>query len=244
MGDSELTRQSREEIRKTYGMSGEEYDEWRLADERGLLLSEHDQQIFNQMFPELPADARVLEIGAGTGRFTIPALERGVTMTAADINQSLLTSLREKVKARGFESRCEIREADIFNLDFPDESFDLVFSLHVIPRFTSLDDQRAALCEVTRVIRPGGMLLFNYRGSRSFINLLYQGHATPPAEVARSLAEGGMRIVQKRGKWLLNRKLINLIGPTLARGVGGIDRLLQGFAPDYAWDIFVLAEKG
>ena len=57
------------------------------------------------------------------------------------------------------------------------------------------------------------------------------------------LSEAGMRIVSRRAKWFLNRRLINLVGVTLARGVAALDRLMQNTAPDFGWDGFVVAEK-
>jgi ubiquinone/menaquinone biosynthesis C-methylase UbiE len=238
-----LTKDSREEIRRTYGMSGEDYDQWRLVDPRGVLLSEYDVELFRELLPIPPPEAKVLEIGAGTGRFTLPALEEGLTLVAADINESLLSALREKVQGLGLESRCEVRNENIFELSYPNDTFDLIYTLHVIPRFLELADQRSALIEVARVIKPGGKLLFNYRSSRSFYNLAYSGHATNPTEIAAILNEAGMRIVSKRAKWFLNRRLINLVGVTLARGVAALDRLMQNTAPDYGWDVFVVAEK-
>lgn len=238
-----MSTDSRESIRKTYGMSGEEYDQWRLVDPRGVLLSEHDLALFRELLPSLPPGAKVLEIGAGTGRFTLPALESGLSLVAADINESLLTALRRKVRERGFESRCEVRNENVFELSFPDAHFDLVFTLHVIPRFLQLDDQRAALLEIARTIKPGGKLLFNYRSSRSFYNLAYRGHATDPKAIREILESAGMRIVTQRGKWFLNRRLINAIGISLSRGVAALDRLMQGTATDHAWDVFVVAEK-
>jgi ubiquinone/menaquinone biosynthesis C-methylase UbiE len=224
-------------------MSGEEYDQWRLVDPRGVLLSEHDVALFRELLPTPPPGARVLEIGAGTGRFTLPALNTGLNLVAADINESLLTSLRRKIQELGLEARCEVRNENIFELSYPNDTFDLVYTLHVIPRFLELADQRSALLEVARVIKPGGKLLFNYRSTRSFYNLAYSGHATNPDDVASVLRDAGMRIVTKRGKWLLNRRLINMVGVTVARGVAVLDRLMQRTAPDYAWDVFVVAEK-
>jgi hypothetical protein len=52
-----------------------------------------------------------------------------------------------------------------------------------------------------------------------------------------------MRIISRRAKWFLNRRLINVVGLTLARGVAALDRLMQRTAPDYGWDVFVAAEK-
>ncbi len=224
-------------------MSGEEYDEWRVSDKRGALLSDHDLRFFRELFPAVEADARVLEIGAGTGRFTIPALETGISLVAGDINESLLASLKRKIAELGLSDRCEVRVENVFELSFADAEFDLVFSLHVIPRFLNVADQRAALTEIARVIKPGGKLFFNFRGSRSFYNLVYAGHATDPAEVQDILADSGMRITSMQGKWLLTRKLINLVGAGPARLAGACDWALRRFLPTRAWDVFVVAEK-
>ena len=131
-------------------MSGEDYDEWRLADARGALLSDHDIRFFRDMLPEVQPGERVLEIGAGTGRFTVPALEQGISLIATDINESLLSSLKRKIAELGFADRCEIQEDNIFGLSFPDAEFDLVFSLHVIPRFLNR--------RFTDTVCPGGQL--------------------------------------------------------------------------------------
>ena len=139
-----MTVESREKIRRTYGLSGEDYDRWRLVDPRGVLLSEHDVALFRDILPIPPPGAKVLEIGAGTGRFTLPALEEGLDLVAADINESLLSALRQKIQDLGLESRCEVRNENIFDLSYPDEAFDLVYSLHVSPRFLELADQRSA----------------------------------------------------------------------------------------------------
>ena len=99
------------------------------------------------MFPDAPEGLKVFEIGAGTGRFTVVALERGITLLAADINQTMLDELKKKVDEMGAADRCQIQVEDIFNLTPEDNSFDFVFSIHVIPRFVTLDDQAAAISD-------------------------------------------------------------------------------------------------
>jgi ubiquinone/menaquinone biosynthesis C-methylase UbiE len=185
-----------------------------------------------------------MEVGAGTGRFTIPAIEAGHVIVATDVNNSMIARLREKVRAAGFEGRCRIALEDIFRLSFPDEAFDLVFSLHVVPRFLELEDQRAAIREMARTLRPGGQLLFNYRNRRSLYGLFEGGHAATPAQIRQILRETGLRIVKQRGKWLLTRRLLDLLPLRAGRLVSAVDRRLAGFWPSGAWDVFVLAKKG
>lgn len=77
---------TREDVQKIYACDPENYDRVRLMDQRGQVVSNHDVRLFEQLFPIEPGDIRVVEIGAGTGRFTIPALARNCHITATDVN--------------------------------------------------------------------------------------------------------------------------------------------------------------
>jgi ubiquinone/menaquinone biosynthesis C-methylase UbiE len=242
-GDSKLATSTRDKIREDYSKSGAQYDQVRMEDPRGVILSDHDTWLFDRMFPTDLSGVSLFEIGAGTGRFTIPALERGASLLAADINQTMLDELDKKVSAMGAADRCETRIEDIFKLSPGDGAYDYVLSLHVIPRFLTLEDQRAAIAEVGRVIKPGGKFFFNYRNSKSFYNLWYKGHAASPEEIEKALADAGMRVVDKRGKWLLNRKLVNKLPLFAGKLIAFVDRLLERFWPNRAWDVFLIARK-
>jgi ubiquinone/menaquinone biosynthesis C-methylase UbiE len=107
--------------------------------------------------------ARSLEIGAGTGYFTLNMARAGVigSATCSDISPGMLQTLRENAGRLGLEVRTE--EADAERLPFADESFDLVFGhavLHHIP------DLGEAFAEFARVLAPGGTLLFAGEPSR------------------------------------------------------------------------------
>jgi len=239
-----MTRESRERVREGYSKDGEQYDSTRLEGPRGTLISAHDVALFERLLPAEPGGMRLREVGAGTGRFTLPALARGFTVVATDVNEAMLARLRPKVELRADPDRCQVRREDIFNLSFPDDSFDFVFCFHVIPRFLNLDDQRAALIELARVVRPGGRLLFNYRNSWSPYNLVYKRHAASPRKIESILGESGIQVVKKRGKLLLNRTLLNALPVSIGRVLSGIDRITESWLPDLAWDVFVLGSKG
>lgn len=104
-----------------------------------------------------------LEIGAGTGYFSLNLLQLGLVerATAADISARMLAELRGSAKRLGLEVGTV--ELDAERLPFEDASFDLVFGhavLHHIPR---LED---AFAELHRVLRPGGALAFCGEPSR------------------------------------------------------------------------------
>jgi ubiquinone/menaquinone biosynthesis C-methylase UbiE len=113
-------------------------------------------------WPERPfGDA--LEIGAGTGYFSLNLLLAGgiERATATDISPGMLATLEENANRLGLEVRTAAAEAE--TLPFPDQSFDLVFGhavLHHIP------DLAQAFSEFSRVLRPGGTLVFCGEPSR------------------------------------------------------------------------------
>jgi ubiquinone/menaquinone biosynthesis C-methylase UbiE len=113
-------------------------------------------------WPERPF-SNALEIGAGTGYFSLNLLQAGAIerATATDISPGMLATLEENAKRHGLMVMTAAAEAE--TLPFPDESFDLVFGhavLHHIP------DLGQAFSEFARVLRPGGTLAFCGEPSR------------------------------------------------------------------------------
>jgi ubiquinone/menaquinone biosynthesis C-methylase UbiE len=106
---------------------------------------------------------RSLEIGSGTGYFTLNMMLAGMIeqATCSDISPGMLASLSANAERLGLNVKTV--PADAENLPFADESFDLVLGhaiLHHIP------DLSRAFAEFERVLAPGGTLLFAGEPSR------------------------------------------------------------------------------
>jgi len=101
--------------------------------------------------------ARVLEIAAGTGvvtRALATGLPEAVSIVATDLNQSML----DQAAARGTKRPVTWRQADVMDLPFADGAFDAVvcqFGAMFFP------DKAGAYAEVRRVLRSGGLFVFN-----------------------------------------------------------------------------------
>jgi len=106
---------------------------------------------------------RALEIGAGTGYFSLNLLQAGVveSVTATDISSGMLDRLAATASSLGLE--VETVCADAEQLPLADSSFDLVLGHAVLHHLPSLD---RALSEFHRVLRPGGTLAFMGEPSR------------------------------------------------------------------------------
>jgi SAM-dependent methyltransferase len=105
---------------------------------------------------DAPAGASILDIPCGGG-FALRVLRPGqpVHYVAADISPYMLQRAREVARGMHAQDAIEFVEADVTALQFDDNSFDLCVTyngLHCLP------DPRAALGELTRVLRPGGTL--------------------------------------------------------------------------------------
>lgn len=106
---------------------------------------------------------RALEIGAGTGYFTLNLMSAGIVWeaTCTDISPGMLETL--SANAQRLDLDVKTVPADAEDLPFEDQSFDLVLGhavLHHIP------DLERAFGEFRRVLRPGGTLLFAGEPSR------------------------------------------------------------------------------
>jgi SAM-dependent methyltransferase len=104
-----------------------------------------------------------LEIGSGTGYFSLNLLQLGLIgrLVATDISPGMLSELAATAARLGLDLETEATDAE--RLPFEDESFDLVFGHAVLHH---LPDLPTALTEFRRVLRPGGTLAFCGEPSR------------------------------------------------------------------------------
>ena len=108
--------------------------------------------VFDQL--NLPADARVLEIGCGDGALWRRNLERlpcGWRITMLDLSAGMLAAARRDLPATQFA----FAQADAEKLPLRESSFDAVVANHMLYH---LPDLPRALREVRRVLAPGGRL--------------------------------------------------------------------------------------
>jgi ubiquinone/menaquinone biosynthesis C-methylase UbiE len=112
---------------------------------------------------ELPVFDHALEIGAGTGYFSLHLLMAGVVrrVTCTDISPGMLQTLR--ANAARLDLEVETVACDAEHLPFPDEAFDLVVGHAVLHHLPDLDQ---AFRELHRVLRPGGTVFFAGEPSR------------------------------------------------------------------------------
>src|ERR687897_195137 len=139
--------------------------------------------------------ARIVDIGGGTGGFAVPLAELGHTVQVIDPSPDALASLDRRAREAGVADRVTGRQGDLADLaDLVDEA-DLVLCHGVLEM---VDDPAASLASIADVLRPGGHLSL----------LVAQRHA---AVVARAMA----------GHFQAARELLDGDSTTVSTGRGG-----------------------
>ena len=134
---------------------------------------------------------RSLEIGAGTGYFSLNLLQAGVVRhaTCTDISPGMLAALELNAQRLGLEGVLT-EPADATELPFADESFDLVLGHAVLHHLPDLD---RAFAELYRVLTPNGRIVFAGEPSRYGDRL-----ACVPKRAALALAPVWRMLVRAR----------------------------------------------
>ena len=104
--------------------------------------------------------SKVLEVGAGTGRYSVALAKEGMKVTAVELVESNLVLLREN--SRGIEN-LESYQGDATDLGrFPDDSFDVTLFFGPMYHLYEPDEVNRAIDEAIRVTKPGGVILFAF----------------------------------------------------------------------------------
>ncbi|WP_435346092.1 class I SAM-dependent methyltransferase [Haloarchaeobius sp. HRN-SO-5] len=117
-------------------------------------LYDHEADLVDRYFTN--RDARVLDLGCGSGRATAALADRGFDVVGVDLSETMLDI------ATDLHPDVPFRHDDATDLDFPDESFDYVlFAMSGIDDLRPAAVRMRAILEAWRVLKPGGVFAFD-----------------------------------------------------------------------------------
>ena len=128
------------------------YDGW-YESKQGEFVDKVETDLAFSLFKPTPG-SKILDIGCGTGNFSIKLTEMGCKVVGIDVSEEMLNKAREKAKRKGLD--IEFHKMDVYNLGFSDESFDQVFSMAA---FEFIKEPEKAYDEMHRVLKKDGHLL-------------------------------------------------------------------------------------
>ena len=139
-----------ERLKEVWDERAKRFDEW-LKTFAGSVEYFVDWELLQKYLPKT-RNAKILDAAGGTGRITLPLAKLGYSVTLCDISPGMLEVARQKILNEGVSNKVKISECDLYDLPFPDESFDFVIcwdGIYEIPK------------ELIRVTKKGGRISFS-----------------------------------------------------------------------------------
>jgi ubiquinone/menaquinone biosynthesis C-methylase UbiE len=147
-------------MKQLYDQIADSYDTW-YGNAKGRIVDWIEREtVYSYLEPR--AGMKLLDIGCGTGQYSLDLAGMGLKITGADISLAMLEKAREKAAKAGLIAR--FVEADAICLPFTDESFDLVLSVTALE---FVPDLYVAIREAFRVLKTGGRLVVGLIGRDS-----------------------------------------------------------------------------
>jgi ubiquinone/menaquinone biosynthesis C-methylase UbiE len=137
-------------------------------------------------------NARILEIGCGAGLTTIAIAQRGYRLEAMDSVPAMVELTKKHAQEHGVGNSVHVSGGDAHALAFPENSFDVILAMGVIPWLHTPD---VALKEMTRILSPGGFIILN-ADNRYRLNHLLDPWLLP---VLVPVKEGAKKLLGKTG---------------------------------------------
>lgn len=147
-----------------------EYDSW-YQTKLGAFVDQVETKAVFDLFQPQPGE-KILDLGCGTGNFSIKLAQKGCQVTGIDISETMLERAAEK--ANKLDLDINFIKTDALNLEFEANHFDSVFSMAALE---FIEDLKKAVQEMKRVVKPGGKILLGTIRKESDWGRLYQKQA-------------------------------------------------------------------
>lgn len=182
----------------------------------GRLIDQREKQAVLEALGPVEGK-RILDIAAGTGRFSLLLAELGADVTAVDISQAMLEQARDKRRGLVPTGTLSFFQGDASQLPFPDDAFDAVIAMRF---FHLADDPVSFLDELARVADDTVIFdTFNRYSCRSIYNwaLPMGSQLVSSREVTEWIGATDLELVDVTDDWLLPYGLYRIIPLQLAR---------------------------
>ena len=150
-------------LRKHYKKHAKTYDG--LRDNKNIVSKRYSNLQIETVTNWFKDVKLIVEIGCGTGKFTIPLAKAGKKIIAIDASEEMLNILYSKAKQLNLTNNIDMNVGDIESLDFESETFDAVLSIALIRH---LKNPIIPFKEISRIMKKNGIFVGDYLDKKYF----------------------------------------------------------------------------
>lgn len=146
------------DVKSFYEQDANGYDLKRWTSAAGEYNDQvHKKIVFSLVQPV--NQQRILEVAIGTGRIAIELASRGANVVGMDISQAMLNQTQNKTRVWGIDQKVQVIAANAYALPFVEGSFDKCICINAL---NHMPNTRQVIQEISRVLKPGGILVINF----------------------------------------------------------------------------------
>ncbi|HMR18150.1 MAG TPA: class I SAM-dependent methyltransferase [Sphingobacterium sp.] len=149
-----------EEIEARFDNDVERFSNLETGQATTLDASFNMQLIAEGIAAVYPTGTSVLDIGCGAGNYDVKLLEyvKPLDITLVDLSRPMLDRAMERVEASNPDGSTRIFQGDFRDMDFPEESFDVIIATAVLHHLRDDRDWQTAFARLYRLLKPGGSI--------------------------------------------------------------------------------------
>ncbi len=206
------------------------YDDKRFTGLGGRIINRREKNNVLNMLGDIEGK-KIMDLGAGTCRYSVEFASKGAEVTALDISSEMLGEGEKKAEERGVKDNIEFVQGDAKNTDYDDEEFDIVTSLRV---FHVIDDPRALFKEMERLTNDRVLFdFFNLWSARILYNKFLSMDSTlrRKRKLKKLLVKNDFYNIQVKRDFLCPYGLYRFTPSSIPKSYSKIDRTIGKMFP-------------
>jgi ubiquinone/menaquinone biosynthesis C-methylase UbiE len=145
-----------------------------IPESRRLAVLNRKTELMREVLQRFCPGRRGLDVGCGQGAYVARMRDLGFEVAGIDASAGQVALASRNVGAPGI-----ITTGSVLRIPAVDRAYDFVYVINVLHHLASLEEQRRAMAELARVLRPGGLLLVHEINTRNVLFRFYMGYVFP-----------------------------------------------------------------
>lgn len=222
----------------------EGYDAERFTSIAGKMFDRFEKEMVISHLPRND-NIRILDVGAGSGRFTIEMAKKGFRVVSCDYSREMLKIINFKINNLGLDELVSTRKEDITNLTFNDNEFDFISCIRVSVNLDTKENFVTGLNELQRVCKPGGTIVFDIVNPKSLAILGPKKSSMITLKEIRKILSTAENIENTTyiGRRILSQSAFEKTPVHLLGLIDKLDYILSNIFTSFCVRIYVIVQK-